>query len=168
MMLRVLRAPRLRRDETGSMAIETAFVAPILLVLALGGFEVSTMVARHTELQSAAAEAAAVVRAVIPETAEDRATVRDIVAVSICGNYEPEVSGNAAVCGEDNVTSVEVTPLQRCGTAEGYVSADTDCGSEAAYQFIRVDLSDTYAPIWTTFGVSKGFDYNVSRTVQIG
>ena len=65
MISRVSRIARIRRNEDGSMAIETAFVAPILLVLALGGFEVSSMVARQTELQSAAAEAAAVVRAAV-------------------------------------------------------------------------------------------------------
>ena len=67
------------RDDRGSMAIETAFVAPVLLLLSLGGFEVSQMVAGQTELQSAAAEAAAVVRAVAPETTGERNTVRSII-----------------------------------------------------------------------------------------
>lgn len=140
------------RDQRGSMAIETAFVAPILLVLALGGFEASSMVARQTELQSAAAEAAAVVRAVSPATQAERDTVRDIL-----------VSSTGLETGD-----VVVTPIFRCGTAESYVETAGTCGSDVEYEFIRVDLSDTYAPVWTEFGISQGFDYNISRTVQIG
>ncbi|MFB0611482.1 TadE/TadG family type IV pilus assembly protein [Aurantiacibacter poecillastricola] len=142
----------IRADERGSMAIETAFVAPVLLILALGGFEVSTMVARQTELQSAAAEAAAVVRAVIPETAADRTTVRNILATS---------TGLAT-------NQITVTEIYRCGTATAYTNTADTCGSVTEYKFIRVDLTDTYAPIWTEWGVGSGFDYNVSRTVQIG
>ncbi|MBH5322682.1 TadE/TadG family type IV pilus assembly protein [Aurantiacibacter sediminis] len=152
MMRALARIARIRRNDDGSMAIETAFVAPILLVLALGGFEVSSMVARQTELQSAAAEAAAVVRATIPDTAEKRTTVRNILATST---------------GLEN-DQVTVSEIYRCGTAEDYVTTADSCGADVEYTFIKVDISDTYTPIWTTFGVTAGFDFNVSRTVQIG
>ena len=152
-MLRALAKPfRLAADERGSMAIETAFVAPVLLILALGGFEVSQMVARQTELQSAAAEAAAVVRAVAPETAAARTTVRDILATS------------TGVAKE----KVTVSEVYRCGTATSYSTVQNGCGAIAEYKFIKVDIRDSYAPVWTKWGVGSGFDYNVSRTVQIG
>ena len=152
-MLRALAKPfRLAADERGSMAIETAFVAPVLLILALGGFEVSQMVARQTELQSAAAEAAAVVRAVAPETAAARTTVRDILATS------------TGVAKE----KVTVSEVYRCGTATSYSTMQNGCGAIAEYKFIKVDIRDSYAPVWTKWGVGSGFDYNVSRTVQIG
>ncbi|RIV88798.1 TadE/TadG family type IV pilus assembly protein [Aurantiacibacter zhengii] len=140
------------RDETGSMAIEMAFVAPVLLIMALGGFEVATMVARQTDLQSAAAEAASIVRAVIPETEAQRTTVRDVLATS---------SGLTT----DQIT---VTEIYRCGTTTDYVTVADSCGGGVQYKFIRVDLTDSYAPIWTKWGVGEGFTYNVSRTVQIG
>ncbi|RPF70335.1 TadE/TadG family type IV pilus assembly protein [Aurantiacibacter spongiae] len=167
-LARTVRPTALDADERGSMAIETAIVAPVLLCMALGGFEVSSMVARQTELQSAAAEAAAVVRAVSPETAAERRTVRNIVATSICGNDTPDTSGDAATCGASNQTSVTVTPLVRCGTATSYVASGTDCGAQATYKFIRVDLADRYDPIWTKWGITNGFNYNMSRTVQVG
>lgn len=149
----ITRLSRLVRNQDGSMAIETAFVAPILLVLALGGFEVSSMVARQTELQSAAAEAAAVVRATIPETAEERTTVRDILKTS-------------TGLTDDQVTIAEI---YRCGTATDYSTTSGSCSSSVSeYKFIRVDISDTYTPVWTKFGITKGFDFNISRTVQIG
>ena len=152
MMRALARFARIKRNEDGSMAIETAFVAPILLVLALGGFEVSSMVARQTELQSAAAEAAAVVRATIPETAEQRATVRDILATSTGISSE----------------KITVNEIYRCGTAENYATEVDSCGSATQYKFIKVDINDTYTPVWTKFGVTSGFDFNVSRTIQIG
>lgn len=147
----IRRWTKLRADENGSMAIETAFVAPVLLIMALGGFEVSTMVARQTELQSAAAEAASVVRAVIPETAEERTTVRNILATSTGLTTE----------------QITVTEIYRCGTAEAYITSG-GCGTGVQYKFIQVDLTDTYEPMWTKWGVGTGFTYNVSRTVQIG
>lgn len=165
MMRRLARIAGIGPDQNGSMAIETAFVAPILLILALGGFEVSSMVARQTELQTAAAEAASVVRAVAPETTEEQTTVRDIVATSLCGSSTPSVDAGAATCGN---TSVSVAAVFRCGTATAYVTAANTCGSQVEYKFIQVDISDRYDPVWTSFGVTSGFDYNISRTVQIG
>ena len=49
----------LLRDTRGAMLIETAIVAPVLVLMSLGAFQVSTMVARQSELQSAVAEASA-------------------------------------------------------------------------------------------------------------
>jgi len=47
---------RLARDERGAMLIETAFIAPVLILMSLGAFQVSQVVARQTELQEAAAQ----------------------------------------------------------------------------------------------------------------
>lgn len=156
---------RIRRNEDGSMVIETAFVAPILLLMALGGFEVSAMVARQTELQSAAAEAAAVVRAVIPEDAASRNTVRDIVATSLCDGATQTTLFGRATCGN---TSVGVGQRFRCGTSSDYAIDVSGCGSATVYKFIRVNIQDTYTPLWTKFGVGSPLHYNISRTVQIG
>lgn len=165
MMIALARFCRIARDNRGSMAIETAFVAPVLLMLALGGFEVSQMVARQTELQSVAAEAASVVRAVAPATDAERNTVRDILATSLCGNTDPTVVEGAATCG---AVSVSVTPVYRCGISTAYTTTSGACGLLTEYSFIRVDLADSYVPIWANYGVGSGFDYFVSRTVQIG
>lgn len=165
MMNALARIARIRGDDAGSMAIETAIVAPVLLIMALGGFEVSTMVARQTELQSAAAEAAAVVRAVSPDTASERNTVRDIVATSLCGGTDPTVTEGTATCGS---VTVAVEPRYRCGTATAYVTTADSCGSAMEYKFIRVALADTYTPTWTEWGVGSALTYTVNRTVQIG
>ncbi|MWV27958.1 TadE/TadG family type IV pilus assembly protein [Aurantiacibacter rhizosphaerae] len=165
MMNALARIARIRMDEDGSMAIETAFVAPVLLVMALGGFEASAMVARQTELQSAAAEAAAVVRAVAPEDAAARNTVRDIVATSLCGKTTPTVSDGKARCG---TVTVDVDPIYRCGTATDYITNADGCGSGTRYKFIKIDITDTYSPIWAEWGVGSAVSYDVNRTVQVG
>jgi Flp pilus assembly protein TadG len=47
---------KLLRDAVGTMAIETALIAPLLAMMALGVFEVSRIVSREQQLQSAANE----------------------------------------------------------------------------------------------------------------
>jgi Flp pilus assembly protein TadG len=142
---------RLARQSRGTMAIETAIVAPVLIVMSVGGFEVSSMVARQSELQSAAAEAAAIVRAVPPEDSGQRTTIRDVLKVST---------------GLDN-QHVTVTEIYRCGTATAYVTTDNCTSGQAKSTYIRVILQDTYTPSWTQFGVGGPISYNVERTVQI-
>jgi Flp pilus assembly protein TadG len=39
---------RIRADETGTTLIETAVVAPVLVIMASGTFETSAMVARQS------------------------------------------------------------------------------------------------------------------------
>ena len=133
------------------MALETALVAPVLMALAVGGFDASQLVARQTELQSAAAEAAAIVRATAPETSAERTTIGNIVATS---------TGVARA----NVTVAEI---YRCGTATDYVTTDT-CGAGPKSTYIRVTIVDEKTPLWATFGIGGPVAYNVSRTVQIG
>ena len=53
----------IRRDRRGTMAIETTIVAPVLALMAIGSFEVGSMVSRQQELQSAASEAESIILA---------------------------------------------------------------------------------------------------------
>ena len=149
---------RLRRDADGTMAIETAIVAPILLVLALGGVDAGAMVARQSELQSAAAEALNIVQAAPPKNPAQRTTVENILKVST------GIDSPADVAGQD----VDVSETFRCGTDTTLVDAETDCdGGDAVSAYIQITLTDTYTPTWTKFGVGSPVNYNVVRTVQI-
>ena len=49
----------LAAETRGAMIVETAVVAPVLILLALGCFEVSQIVSRQHELQSGISEAEA-------------------------------------------------------------------------------------------------------------
>lgn len=142
---------RLLRSTTGSATIETAIVAPALVAMALGAFDASSMVARQSELQSAAAEAAAIVRAKPPENAAARTVIDNVVTAS---------TGLGA-------SNVVVDEIYRCATATAYSTTGTCAGGEKVWKYVRVTITDTYSPTWTSFGIGSDVAYNVVRTVQI-
>ena len=143
----------LRGDSEGAMVIETAFVLPILVLLGLGGFEASQMVARNTELQTALAEATAVALAVTPDTQGDVDTIEDIVEAS-------------TGLGEDKV---KFTKKYRCASDVDLVTEETSCSvGTLVSEFIEIDVSDTYTPIWTEFGIGKDVNFQKVQLVQIG
>jgi Flp pilus assembly protein TadG len=144
---------RCLRCDAGSMAIETAIIAPVLIALSIGGFEIGSIVARQTELQSAAAEAAAIVRASIPDTSEKRVAIRNVVAAST----------------ELQTWQVSVVRIYRCAAETSYVTTAEECDSgQVVNKFIRLTIWDYYEPIWAQFGVGSSLTFNVTRTVQIG
>lgn len=147
---------KLRADETGSMLIETAIVAPVLAIMAIGAFQVSMIVARQQELQSGAAEAVNIALAASPTTVEKRNTVESIIEASLFP-------------GDANAGSkVTVTNQYRCGVAETYVDVATSCSSgEITATYIKIVVTDTYTPEWTKLGVGKPVQFSVTRTVQI-
>lgn len=142
----------LARDATASMAIETALVTPILALLAIGGFEASGMVARQSELQSAAAEAAAISLAVPPETEEEVNAIRDVIKFST-GLTNDEVF---------------VSRIKRCGVDDDYIAfTDTCAPGVDVSTFLNIYITDTYTPPWVDFGIGETLTYRVLRTVQI-
>lgn len=158
----------LLQDIRGSVVIETAFVVPILSILALGGLEASQIIARQTEMQSAIAEASAIVLAATPETANERATIEDVIESS---------TGLA-----DNKVTLRLT--YRCGTESGTENSKVTCygadatddnsvdeggySEEEISTFIHIRIQDSYDPSWTKFGVGYPVRYDMQRTVQIG
>jgi Flp pilus assembly protein TadG len=146
---------RLAPAQDGAVTIETAIVAPLLVLLALGGFDASEVVARQTELDSAAAEGAAIVRAKAPATAADRDAIRNVIKTSIDPN------------NTDPHETVTVSEIYRCGTAASYVTSQS-CGSGVKVStYIKLEISDTYSPAWTNFGVGDDVHYTVNRIVQV-
>lgn len=142
---------QLRGDERGAMLIETAIVAPVLILLALGAFQVSGAVARQTDLQNAASEAAAIALAAAPDTAAKRTTVEQVIEAS---------SGLAP-------DKVSVTAAYRCDASTAYVTSPDSCASaKVVSSFVKITLTDTYTPTWTEFGMGSPIQYNVTRYVM--
>lgn len=139
-------------DRHGSVVIETAFVVPVLAILALGGFEASRIVSRQVELQTAASEAASIVLASPPEEAAERDTIEDVVEAS-------------TALADDEVIFVH---LFRCGSANTLVTdSDTCATADDISEFIQITMTDSYTPIWTSFGIGGPLNYRVRRRVQI-
>jgi Flp pilus assembly protein TadG len=146
---------RLRGDARGTITIEVAIVAPVLILLGLGSFDVSQMVSRQSDLQSAAAEAEAIVQASPPTDSAARDKVHDILKTSI----DPDDTNPA-----DTET---VSEIYRCGGG-AYVTAKPTCATgDKLSTYIKVELTNTYTPSWTAFGVGEPIDYSVVRTIQI-
>jgi Flp pilus assembly protein TadG len=146
---------RLRRDACGTITIETAIVAPALILMGLGSFDVSQMVSRQSDLQSAAAVAEAIVQASPPTDSAARDKVRDILKTSI----DPD---------NTNPNDTEtVTEIYRCGGGN-YVAAVPTCATgDKMSTYVKLTLTNRYTPSWTSFGVGQPIAYNVVRMVQI-
>src|SRR5205809_105857 len=108
MMVRRLAAAlrAFRRCARASAAIETAFVAPVLVTLALGGYETSRIVSRQHELQTGAAEAEGIALAANQGASTDTTTLKTILMNSL----------------SLSTSQVTVTKLYRCGTSTSLVT----------------------------------------------
>ena len=143
----------LLRDARGSMAIETAIVAPVLAMLSVGGFEVSAMVARQTELQSAASEAEGIALAASPDDAGKLATLKNVIVASTGLTTE----------------KVSVTNAYRCGDAGVMVASATVCATgQTVWKYVQIQLTDSYTPTWASWGLGSTMNYNITRRVMIG
>lgn len=148
-MTRLLRT--LRRNERGAVAIETAIVTPVLLLMSLAAFETSMMYARQMDLQNAAAEASQIALAAAPTDAVARATVKGVIVAS------------TGVADED----VRVLERYRCDVQDDYVTDSAECTGHYA-RFIRIEIEDTYTPSWSKITSLSPLNYNVVRMVQVG
>jgi len=144
--------PRLARDKRGTMAIETALIAPLLATMALGTFEVSQMVSRQQELQSAANEATEVILAAAGGSGVSSSDLEDILEATLG-------------LPDGNLT---LTQVFRCDAATSTTNDKTTCDqSQPIYEYAVLSITDTYTPAWTHFGIGSPVNYNVVRTVQI-
>ncbi len=63
---------------------------------------------------------------------------------------------------------VTVAEAFRCGEATTYVTSSSSCnGSPYVGVYVRIDLTDTYTPAWTQFGLGSAINFNVTRYVMI-
>ena len=155
-------------DRLGTFAIETALVAPVLAIMVGGIVEVSTMVSRQHELQSAALEIEAVALAVNEGAEVELSELEGILETSV----------------KLNEGQAKVTRFYRCDAETTFVAAPTDCDLsdeeiavfEAADEevpvpivssYLRIEIADTYEPMWVGFGIGKPMTFNVERTVLL-
>jgi len=143
---------RLPRDKRGTTVIEVAILAPVLIIMALGGFDVSRMIARQHELQSGAGDAEQIVLAAASGTSTDVDTIKSVLAHTL------------NIPNDDS--HITVTKLFRCGTTTTLQS--TVCG-DGIYEstYLQVTFNDTYSPLWAQFGIGGPVNYQVRRLVQI-
>lgn len=156
---------RLRREKQGSVVIETALVAPLLILMAVGSFEVSGMVARQHELQNGASEAAAVVLAANMGAETTTTQLRTMLKNSLDLTNEQVSVTRLFRC--DNSTSM-VTNRDLCGSNGNHDTDDDNGGGNDVVisSYIRIIITDTYTPVWSKIGIAAPVNYRVRRTVQ--
>ncbi len=142
---------RLSGSVDGVAAIEAALIAPVMVLLALGSFEISNVIARRSELQGTMSEASGIALASEPTSETRRATVKSIIEES------------SDLAAED----VTVAAAYRCGSGEAYVQTVTSCGSAKVSSYVKIELNDTYTPIWTEFGIGHPLEQKLTRYVMI-
>lgn len=143
---------RLATEIRGAVLVELAIMTPVLLLLSLGGFDASRMVARENQLQSGIGEAQAIVLAANAGASTDTNTLKSTLMSSL------------------SLTSdqVAVTKLYRCDTSTTLVDSASDCSSSAVVSsYVRITLTDVYTPIWSQFGIAGPVHYSVKRLVQL-
>lgn len=143
---------KLRRDQQGTIAIETAIVVPTLLLMALAGVDYGTMLARQVELQNAMAEASQIALAAAPTDAAARQAVKEVLQTST---------------GLDN-DHVSILEKYRCGTTDAYVDDSDECGADPYSRFIQIKIIEHYEPIWAVITDADHVDFNLVRMVQVG
>jgi Flp pilus assembly protein TadG len=153
---------RLLRDRAGSMLIETAIAAPVLVTLALGTFEVARIVERQQELQSAAAEAEIIALATGSGASANAAQVEAILKTSL---------GFTTAGDEDKV---DVQGFYRCDATDTAVATATGCDTDpddedvvSGTPYYHIQLQDSYTPTWTQFGVGGPVSFSVERWVLV-
>ncbi|MDZ4306457.1 TadE family protein [Allopontixanthobacter sp.] len=151
-MIMAHRIHDLLRDLRGSMAIETAIVAPVLILMALGTFEAGTIVSRQHQLQSGASEGETIAMAAAQGAATNADQIRDIIADSL--DLPPD--------------KVTVTRMYRCNASTNRVSAKENCPTGAVVtSYVNIVIRDTYTPVWTQFGVGGPVNLQVNRMVVL-
>lgn len=143
---------RLIGDRRGSMAIETAFVAPILATLAVGSFEIGSVVSRQHELQTAASEGESIALAAASGAKLQVSTLEDILETSM----------------DLDDDDVNIALRYRCNDEDDLRTTVASCGEDdVVSSYVRINVSDTYVPVWTKFGVGGPIELSAERLVQI-
>ena len=143
---------RLRAERRGTMTIETAIVAPVLIILTLGIFEVGKIVARQHELQTTANEAAMIVLTANQGPTVELTKIKEIVRASV----------------DLEADQISVTKEYRCALNAGRVKLKGSCPTSGNItEYILIEVTDKYVPTWTAFGIGKEINFSIDRTVQV-
>lgn len=144
---------RLARDERGAAVVETAIIAPVLAMLAIGSYDMSRMIARQHDLQGGASDVEGIILAVATGPGTNVQKIEAVLEDSL----DLSQSG-----------SVDVVKRFRCGVDETLVEQKSDCtNDETVATYVQVTLTESYTPTWRKFGIGGDLDYNFVRTIQI-
>ena len=158
---------RLAGETRGTAVIETAIVAPVLILMSVGSFEVSSMVARQHELQSGASEAEAVALAANMGAETNADELKTMLEDSL---HLSDDQVTVTIMFRCNTDSSLVTSADTCTGGNSGQGADEEHGNDedtVVSRYVRLRLQDSYTPTWSKIGIGKAIRYSVTRTVQL-
>lgn len=158
-------------DSRGSALIETAIVAPVLVLMSLGGVEVANMVKRQHELQNATSKSAEIIMASKPNGVVELG----ILMLGLANKIQADTGLKASVLAplqEPDETKSDVAYVMlryRCGNSNTFKKSSSGCtDSSNTREFIVLLLRDKYTPVWNDFGIGEDLQYRVEKAIQIG
>ena len=142
---------RLIRARSGNAAIELAFLAPMLMLLAVGTADYGLGIYRQMEVQNAAQAGAEYARK------HGFSTTGIAAAVTAATPYS---------------VSASPTPVQSCGCPSGTTISSATCGTtcaggQTAGVYVTVDAQATYNTIIPYPGIANSYTLTAASTVRI-
>ncbi|WP_294123587.1 TadE/TadG family type IV pilus assembly protein [Sphingomonas sp.] len=156
-MIRMLQ--RLRRDNSGAVLIEFAFVAPILALMSVGAIDMSNAFGKKLQLEQAAQRS---IEKVMQTTGE--LTVEQTIATEAVCQYNG--TNENGTCKTAPITTANVTVTHRL-ECNGTVTADADCpDGETESRWIQVVVRDNYQPMFALHfaGLNDDGTYHLQAT----
>lgn len=152
-------------DQSGSILIETAFIAPMLAAMCLGGVEISSMVARQLEMQTISSHAMDIILAAAPKSQEELTeTIGEVDAYMVQASGLTSANGAAPTAGQ-----VSVYRRWRCGNnSERQATSGCANAAQTESSFIVIYMKDEYTPVWNKYGLGDTLTFTVKRSVQVG
>jgi len=152
--------PRLFRDSSGTMVVETAIVAPVLAMMAFGAYDVAKLVQRQLDLQSAASEAEIIAFASEAGASADPQKVDDILTVSM--GFNPNTDQNKVIVTGKFLCDGGTTPVDTAAACDVNPAV-----TEVATPYFHIQVTDTYTPFWTKYGVGSPINLGVDRWILV-
>ncbi|NTZ41646.1 pilus assembly protein [Altererythrobacter sp. SALINAS58] len=147
---------RLLRNSSGTVIIETAIVAPVLALLALGAFEIGSIASRYQVLESGAAESEMIMLTFADGGVKDTSKMEQVIAASL------------NIAGAEAADKVQIETRFRCNTETVTYASRSSCATDdLVSEMLILNLRDRYTPTWTSFGVGSPVDFNIERSVQV-
>lgn len=135
------------RREDGVAAIEFCLVLPMLLLMTVGAYDVSRLIAARMDYQQALSEAAGLAMAQPPQDTND--TLINAVAAA------------ASV----PATSVTVTRETRCNNVPVTTAACPNPSDERS-RFFSITVRGSFRPMWTHFAIKTTVPITINRTIR--
>ena len=131
-------APAFGRSETGTMAVEFGFIAPVVIGLLLGVVEISQAISSQLQVQ-AAARVGSNFGLAKPPVQGNVQPVIDSVRAALPAEWIDSANAEKAVVAATILCECEVSGPAQCGAP---------CGAgERSQTYLRVDVTKPYTPM---------------------